>query len=142
MREHRISGLKIAPESPTLSYLFFAYDTLIFCRASKEEAGKVKQLLEIYGEASGQRINTEKSFVLFSKKTEESSIEEILNVLGGMKQVRQSKYLVLPMIIGRSKKHVFKYIREKVNSRINGWKEKLLSQAGKEVLLKAYQTML
>ncbi|XP_027148760.1 uncharacterized protein LOC113749274 [Coffea eugenioides] len=137
MREHRISGLKIAPASPALSHLLFADDTLIFCRATKEEAGRVRQLLEIYGKASGQYINIEKSSVFFSKNTEASCIGEVLDELGGMKHVRQSKYLGLPILIGRSKAQVFSYIRDRVNNRIQGWKEKLLSQAGKEVLLKA-----
>nr|XP_027122107.1 uncharacterized protein LOC113739060 [Coffea arabica] len=62
---------------------------------------------------------------------------EILRILGGMQQVRQSKYLGLPMVIGRSKRQVFNYIKEKVLRRLKGWKEKLLSQAGKEVMLKS-----
>ena len=49
----------------------------------------------------------------------------------------QSKYLGLPMVIGRSKRQVFNYIKERVMGKIKGWKEKLLSQAGKEVLLKS-----
>ena len=75
--------------------------------------------------------------MFFSKNTEESNKAEILRILGGMKQVDQSKYLGLPMVIGRSKRQVFNYIKEKVMGKIKGWKEKLLSQAGKKVLLKS-----
>lgn len=59
-------------------------------------------------------------------------------MLRGMQQVSQSKYLGLPLVIGRSKRQVFDFIRQKtIITRLKGWKEKLLSPAGKEVLLKA-----
>ena len=37
----------------------------------------------------------------------------------------------------RSKTSVFAYLRERVWRRIQGWKEKLLSKVGKEILIKA-----
>ncbi|KAK9282325.1 hypothetical protein L1049_005239 [Liquidambar formosana] len=49
----------------------------------------------------------------------------------------QEKYLGLPAIIGQSKKSLFASIREKVETRVGGWKGKLLSQARKEVVLKS-----
>ena len=85
MSNHDISGLKIAKQSPALSHLLFADDTLVFCRANKEEAVHVMNLLQLYGEASGQAINAEKSSVFFSKNTGNSVKGEVLSILGGMK---------------------------------------------------------
>ena len=48
-----------------------------------------------------------------------------------------TKYLGLPSIIGISKKLVFAEIKEKVSKKLAGWKGKLLSMGGKEVLIKA-----
>jgi hypothetical protein len=47
------------------------------------------------------------------------------------------KYLGLPVYVGRSKKKAFEYIKDKIWSQIQGWIEKLLSKAGKEVLIKS-----
>jgi hypothetical protein len=43
----------------------------------------------------------------------------------------------LPTYIGRSRKKCFAYIKEKIWKRIQGWKEKLMSMAAKEILIKA-----
>ena len=66
----------------------------------------------------------------------EDQKKKILEKLGGMKESRQSKYLGLPLVIGRTKNQVFDFIREKVTKRLYGWKEKLQSQAVKEILPK------
>ena len=47
------------------------------------------------------------------------------------------KYLGLLVVVGRKKKPSLNYIKETVWSKLQGWKEKLLSQVGREVLLKA-----
>ena len=43
----------------------------------------------------------------------------------------------LPSLVGRNKKNTFKEVKEKLAKKLAGWKEKLLSKAGKEVLIKA-----
>ena len=53
-----------------------------------------------------------------------------------MNDSRHTKYLGLPSIIGRSKKQIFAEIREKVGKKLAGWKGKLLSMGGKEILIK------
>lgn len=47
------------------------------------------------------------------------------------------KYLGLPALMGRSKTKTFAEIHGSVSKKLGGWKEKFLSQVGKEVLLKA-----
>ena len=47
------------------------------------------------------------------------------------------KYLGLPSFIGRDKKSCFVNMKERIWARMQGWKEKLLSQARKEVMIKA-----
>ena len=46
------------------------------------------------------------------------------------------KYLGLPSLVGRNKKNTFNSIKDKLRKKLAGWKGKLLSKAGKEVLIK------
>ena len=50
---------------------------------------------------------------------------------------QHEKYLGLPYLIGRNKKKSFREIKEKLEGKLVGWKEKLLSKAWKEALIKA-----
>lgn len=62
---------------------------------------------------------------------------EIIETLGVREVDRHEKYLGLPTIIGRSKKAVFACLKERIWKKSQGWKEKLLSRARKEVLIMA-----
>ena len=46
-------------------------------------------------------------------------------------------YLGLPSLVGKNKKSTFNDIKEKLRRKLTGWKENLLSKAGKEILIKA-----
>ena len=63
-----------------------------------------------------------------------NSIKELL----GAPEIKQyEKYLGLPAVVCRNRRASLNYIKDRVWNKLQGWKEKLLSQAGKEVLLKA-----
>ena len=46
------------------------------------------------------------------------------------------KYLGLPMVGGKSKVSTFREVQERVTKKVMGWKEKNISKAGREVLIK------
>ena len=50
---------------------------------------------------------------------------------------QHEKYLGLPSLVGRNKRNTFNAIKEKLGKTLAVWKEKMLSKAGKEVLIKA-----
>ena len=82
-------------------------------------------------------INAAKTTLFFSKNVSDDTKESIKNRLGVAEIKEYEKYLGLPAVVGRNKKASLNYIKDRVWGKLQGWKEKLLSQAGKEVLLKA-----
>ena len=46
------------------------------------------------------------------------------------------KYLGLPITSGKSKVNTFKELQEKITKRVMGWKEKFISKARHEILIK------
>lgn len=127
-QEGRISGLKICQTAPSISH-FFASDSLILIRANREDATQLQRILELYERCSGQMINKVKSAVSFSKNTKDSDRGVVRYTMNVTRETKNEKYLGLPVHIGRSEDMVWK--------RIQGWKEKFLSWAGKEILIKA-----
>jgi hypothetical protein len=93
--------------------------------------------LQVYEKASGQMINRNKSSVLFSPNTSVNEREGVRKALNIMQEAKNERYLGLPVSIGQSRKKVFQFIKKKVWKRIQGWQEKLLSKARKEILVKA-----
>ena len=45
-------------------------------------------------------------------------------------------YLGLPMIGGKSKVDTFKCLQEKITKKVIGWKEKIISKARREIIIK------
>ena len=83
------------------------------------------------------RINTDKSSIFFSRNTPEEVKGEVMSTLGPMSDSRHTKYLGLPSIIGKSKIEVFAEIKVRVGKKLSGWKGKMLSISGKEIIIKA-----
>ena len=112
-------------------------NSLLFCKANSQECQNLVNILQLYEAALGQKINADKSSVFFSSNTPDERRSEVLNLLGPMQDTRHKKYLGLPSIIGNSKVEIFAEIKERVERKLSGWKEKMLSMGGREVLIKA-----
>lgn len=133
----RIHSIQVTPSAPMVSNLCFPDDTVMYCWASTEEAEEVLKILDKYAQASGQIINMEKSSMCFSSGTSNAKRTEIQNVLRVTEVEKFEKYLGMPAMVGRSKREVFEFLKDRVWSRIQRWNERDFSMAGREVLIKA-----
>ncbi|KAL0355668.1 UNVERIFIED_CONTAM: LINE-1 retrotransposable element O protein [Sesamum radiatum] len=133
----RLRGVAISREAPPISHLLFADDTLLCCQATREAMECIKEILDCYGRASGQEVNFNKSTAVFSGNVQRDVQKNLSELLGIRLEEKHDKYLGLPSIVGKSRRAVFNCIRDRVWSRIQGWSDKLLSQAGKTVLIKS-----
>ena len=133
----KLEGLVVANSAPPINHLLFADDSLLFFKANQGSAVVLGETLNLYCEASGQRINHDKSSIFFSKGSPADLKEAVKDILHVHKESLNDKYLGLPSDVGHSKNGAFKYLKDRVWMKVQGWIEQILSAGGKEVLIKA-----
>ncbi|KAK6143123.1 hypothetical protein DH2020_023471 [Rehmannia glutinosa] len=133
----KFHGIQVSKHAPCVSHLFFADDTLFFGHATIDEAQHLKYAIQLFERASGQRVNLDKSGILFSPNMDDSTIRQIIQILGIPQVNSHGKYLGLPSIIGKNKSDVYASIQDRVWKRIQGWKEKTLSFSRRDILIKS-----
>ncbi|KAL0290929.1 UNVERIFIED_CONTAM: putative mitochondrial protein [Sesamum calycinum] len=132
-----IKEVAIARGAPRTSHLLLVDDTIIFGIAREEAMLAIKRILRLFGQASEQEVNFEKSSMVVSRNVGDMEKRRMANILGVMLVPRHEKYLGLPTIVGKARGYLFQGIKDRVWCRVQGWNAKLLSQAGRGVLIKA-----
>jgi len=136
-RKGTLHGNRVCMAAPSVSHLLFVDDSFIFCNANTSEAQQLKEILSNYEQASGQAMNFRKSAIAFSSNTRQEDIASIKNILGVSDLIRSGKYLGLPSMVGRSKKAIFSYLKDRIWKKCQAWNARSLSRAGKEILIKS-----
>ena len=137
VKRRKLRGVAALVKGPKLSHLFFADDSLIFGRATKEEATEIQRLLQVYETSSGQQLNQNKTALFFSPNTTDRIREEVKTLFGAQVIKPHESYLGLPSLVGKSKSNTFAHLKQRVADKVSSWKEKILTSAGKEILIKA-----
>ncbi|PWA96037.1 hypothetical protein CTI12_AA042900 [Artemisia annua] len=137
MESHSLSRIKMARTCPIISHIFFADESLFFLKASQAECWTLIRLFNLYCHASAQSVNFDKSSAFFSPNTLSLLCKDICDALQVQQMDSKDKYLGLPSVYGKHKGELFDFLLEKVLLKMQGWKQKLLSQAGSEILIKS-----
>ena len=95
------------------------------------------KILEDYEMELGQKLNKEKTSLFFNKNTSREVQDQVKQMFGAQIIQHHKKYLGLPPLLGKSKRNAFNCIKDQVGRKIARWKGKLLSSAGREILIKA-----
>ncbi|GAU10125.1 hypothetical protein TSUD_418540, partial [Trifolium subterraneum] len=132
-----LHGVRICRGAPEVSHLLFADDCFLFCRANVAEANELMKILHTYEIASGQEVNLVKSEVFISRNMSQAVKEDLSRILCVKLVLGTGIYLGLPSMVGRSKKAIFSYIKDRIWKRINSWRGRALSKAGKEIMIKS-----
>uniref|UniRef100_A0A803P7K6 Reverse transcriptase domain-containing protein n=1 Tax=Cannabis sativa TaxID=3483 RepID=A0A803P7K6_CANSA len=132
-----IKGISIARGATPISHLMFVDDTMIFARTSKQAARCISECIHKYEQWSGQLCSKEKSTILFSKGCASGRKKEIEDTL----LIRGSEvggiYLGNPLILSKNKSNDFSFLIDRLKSKLEGWRAKTLSHAGRLVAIKA-----
>ena len=91
----------MAQLEPPMNHLLLADDNLLFSKASRVGTEEIWNLLETCCDASGQRINRDKSLVLFTKDCPQSIREEVKKTLNVWNESLTEKYPGMTSDVGR-----------------------------------------
>ena len=84
----------------------------------------------------GKSINLQKSGNFFSPNVDENVKNSISAGLGVSSSLDIGRYLWFPSLIGKSKKAIFGFLKDRLWKRLHGWKNRFLSKEGKEISIK------
>lgn len=137
VREGRWKGIKVSRNGPTLSHLFFADDMVLFAEAEMRQIDVVLDCLNRFCNCSGQKVNLEKSQIHFSNNVTPFLAGQIANRAGIPLTEDLGRYLGVPSLHSKVKATTFSGVIEKVKKKLEGWKARHLSLAGRQVLAKS-----
>ncbi|KAI5674080.1 hypothetical protein M9H77_14444 [Catharanthus roseus] len=109
----------------------------IVMRANIEEAQAIKDCLDTFCKISGQTVNYEKFVIHFSANVSHDLKQQIVNKRQVLECDHKGKYLGLPFYKGKSQVQAFVGVVEKMQAKLSGCRGRILSQAGRIVLIKS-----
>lgn len=127
-------GMKLSRYGPTISHLFFADDMVLFAEANEEQLETIKRCLKQFEEASGQRVSLKKSQIFFSRNVEPDKACRLSEAAGISQTSDLGRYLGVPSVHGRVTPSMFSHLIERTEAKLEGWRTRYLSLAGKMIL--------
>lgn len=132
-----LTCIKISRNCPRITYLMYANDLVVYCKATEREVREIRDILEFYCKCTWQAINWEKSSVHFSHNLPRYDKAKLCTNVG-YSQMQPSRLLLGPSIlpIQIKKYSLFGHNRDIVKEAC-WWIQHSLSMAGRLVLIKS-----
>jgi len=130
-------GIKTTLKARKIPCLLFANDSLLFCRTNLESCRHLSKVLSEFCQSSGKLINFHKSSLTFSKNATAHDKQVVSSVLNITHQESLGKYLGFPVFKGRPTIATFGDLVSKTASKLQSWKTKHISKAGRVALIQA-----
>ena len=118
-----------------ISHLLYADDTLIFCKANKDQLKNLSWILMWFEALSGLKINLNKSEIIPIGSVDNA--EELAKELGCKTGVFPTSYLGLPLGAKHKAIGVWDSIEERFRKRLASWKIQYISKGGRATLIRS-----
>lgn len=126
--------LQASRGAPRVSHLMFADDIIFFAQATTDQVDCIRDGLHQFCGASGQSVNLHKSSMFFSPNQSEQQSSLLSLRMGIPKAKELGVYLGHQLVHHGNNKRVFDGLLQRVRQRLQGWKSKCLSRAGRITL--------
>jgi len=114
-----------------LTHLFFADDLMLFGQATTTQIKLIMDSLNSFATVSGLKMNLSKS-KLFTSPEVPSIVADTLSRLSEIPRIHDLRfYLGVPTLHGRVLHNTYKFILEKMETRLSSWKRNSLSLVGR-----------
>jgi ribonuclease HI len=130
-------GIKASRRGPVFSHLFFTDDLLFCAEASISCCYTISRVLDDFCYHSGQKVSVSKSKVFFSPNVSPTFRHHLCGILGVSSTPNLGKYLGFPLRSNGRSTRDFDFVVEKVQAKLSSWKGRLLSPAGRVVLVQS-----
>ena len=138
--EKRWDKIKASRNGSSFSHIFYADDLMLFAKANSKNCDAILEVLDNFCNLAGQRINVNKSRILFSPNVSGRKKNSICRKLGMVATQNLGRYLGFPLLHQGRNGDAFNFVIERVQNKLASWQSKLLSKAGKLVLIKSAPT--
>ncbi|VFQ93968.1 unnamed protein product [Cuscuta campestris] len=124
-------GRKFIP----ITHLSYADDIIIFSSGHSRSVSNLKRFLHDYQLVSGQAINYTKSSFMMGSKPNSLAISNLKRLLGMSHKRYPFTYLGIPIDLGITRHIYCTNLISSFDSKLNGWYQKNMDQAGRLVLI-------
>lgn len=128
-------GLLLPLHSTSQRLSLYADDVALFIRPEEADLQLTKNLLKIFGEASGLQTNLQKSCVI-PMHCEEEIVEAVSTTLQCTTSNFPTTYLGLPISDKKLRRSDLLSWIKKIANKLPGWKASLMTLAGRAVLVR------
>ena len=128
-------GVKIGRNGISFTHILFADDSFFFFQNDKSSLNALKTTILWYCSLLGQSINFNKSELYCSPNISPNIQESLASTLQVNLVQEPSKYLGIKFKLRGKRVSDFQDLIDRVQAKLQGWKAKLLSQAGISTLI-------
>ena len=138
--EKKWDKIKASRDGLSFSHVFFANGLMLFTKANSKNCEAIIEVLDNFCNLASQKVSLSKSCIYFANNVSSKRKRNICRKMGINATNNLGRYLGFLVLHQGRNENAFNFIVEKIQGKLVGWKTKLLSRAGRLVLVQAATT--